>query len=677
MASQAKNNPRNKGNNKAANSPKHKNTTAKARAADSSAPKGLMTAMDGFFERHIKTILPVSVLLTILFGILLFDVKISTGGDDSGYVEMADNFLKGRSFPTWHGYLYSIFLSLPILIFGVNVIVLKIISFLFIIGHLILFYFTFRRRLSATVFIFTLLIITVNSTILYFASQTYSEAMFMFLQALAVFLFVNFVFTYLAGDKVTFKGEALRLLIIGFVLTLTSLTREIGLAALIAMILFLLVYKHFRASVLLLASYSLFFGIFRIYRAVVWGVSDNVDKISEILQKNPYNKALGHEDFGGMVDRFLANANQYLSKHFMIGIGLHDPASTEKSWLVTILLVVLFLIAVFFAFKNKNKLMQLVGIYLAGAMTATFIVLSQSWDQMRMVIVFIPMALIFLSWGMLQLSKVKSFRIFAFILPLLLGVMLFKTLGQTIDKSKANQKVLARNMKGNLYYGFTPDWQNFLRMSEWVGKHIPKDQLVASRKPSMSYIYSKGRDFYGMYRFPTEPPEDFINKLTKRTGNLMVIPNASVRRDWPAKFQMDIKRANVACVAEGNDIFGVYDLKGQRGNELMIELLQKNVQPFTTDSLLNRLRLSRQSSFAVSPDSLINNLRRNNVEYVIVASLRANPKMNTGNVINNIQRYLYFVEHKYPGILKLVHQIGADKEEPAWLYKIEYSFYGL
>jgi hypothetical protein len=65
------------------------------------------------------------------------------------------------------------------------------------------------------------------------------------------------------------------------------------------------------------------------------------------------------------------------------------------------------------------------------------------------------------------------------------------------------------------------------------------------------------------------------------------------------------------------------------------------------------------------------------VEYIIVASLRANPNVNTGNIINNIQRYLYFVELKYPGILNLVHQIGSNAEEPAWLYQINYKLYGL
>jgi hypothetical protein len=636
-----------------------------------------MATLDGFFEKYIKVSLPVSIILSVIFGALLFDVKISTGGDDSHYIEMANDYLKGRAFPSWHGPLYSIFLSLPMLFLGVNVIMLKMVSFIFIIGHLILFYYTFRNKLSPTLFIFVMLIVAVNSTILYFASQTYSEAMFMFLQSLIIYIFLHVYLSFQSSGAMSFKQEALYLLIIGFFVMLTSLTRDIGIAGLLAMILFLLIDKKFRAAIMLVLSYTLFFTIFKVYRNLVWGVSEGPYKISEMLQKNQYNRALGTEDFGGMVDRFLINTNQYLSKHFMIGLGLHDPTSTEKSWFVSIFLIALFLIALFFAFRNRNKIMLFLSIYLAGAMASTFIVLNQSWDQMRMVIIFIPMALILMGWGIQQLSEIKEFRILSIILPCLLALIFFKTLGQTVDKAKVNQKILSRNMKGNLYYGFTPDWQNFLRMSEWVGKNLPDTALVASRKPSMSYIYSKGRDFYGIYRFPTHPPEEFINKLKKRTGELQVLPNKSVNPSWPSEMQWDLKKAVVGCVAEGSNIFNIYELEGQKGSELLQSLYNYKTVPISTDSLLKMIRVSKATCFAVSPDTLVNTLRRNDVNYIIVASLRANPNMNTGNIINNIQRYLYFVEQKYPGILRLVHQVGAEGEEPAWLYEINYKSFGL
>jgi hypothetical protein len=638
----------------------------------------LLEKLDKSIEPRLNLVFYVSLFFTILFGAYLFDVKISTGGDDSHYIEMAHDFINGRSFPTWHGPLYSIFLSLPMLIFGVKVVWLKLFSFAFIVAHLILFYYTFKKHIPSTVFALVMLIVSVSSSVLYFASQTYSEAMYMFLQSLIVFLFLNIYLGVLSVKEFSLKDQALHWLVLGFFVFLASLTRNIGTVALVAMIIVLLLNKKFKESIILALSYIIFLIPFKIYKALVWqsDISKGSRPISEILLKNFYNPSDGYEDLSGMITRFFENARLYLSKHLMIGLGLHDPATTDKSWLVTFLVMLIFVVALYYAFR-RSKVMFFVGILLGSCITATFIVLQQQWDQMRMIIIYLPMLLLFLAWGIHQLAFRKGFGFLQLLLPLLLVFIFFKTLGQTADKLKANQKVLARNIRGNMYYGFTPDWQNFLLMSEWVGKNIPDTEMVASRKPSMSFIYSKGRDFYGIYRFPAEEPEKMVNDIKKRTGELIVIPNKIFDEAMPIIQQLAFKSAVVAYAAEGNDIYGVYEMRDKNKTIITETLQQYKLSAFSTDSLLTRLRTSKKVCFAISPDSLINNLRENRVNYMIVASLRANPNVNTGNIINTIQRYLYFVELKYPGIISLVHQIGSTSEEPAWLYRIDYKNYGL
>ncbi len=156
------------------------------------------------------------------------------------------------------------------------------------------------------------------------------------------------------------------------------------------------------------------------------------------------------------------------------------------------------------------------SLYLGAAISATFISLQQSWDQMRMIVIYIPMLLLLLAWGVQQFSERKGFGFLAVLLPFFLVFVFFKTLGHSVEKMKVNQKVLAKNLSGNLYYGFTPDWQNYLLMSKWVGEHIPDTAVVASRKPSMSFIYSNGRDFYGMYRFPSYEPGELVNGIKSK-----------------------------------------------------------------------------------------------------------------------------------------------------------------
>ena len=88
------------------------------------------------------------------------------------------------------------------LILGVKVFALKMFSFVFIIAHLVLFYLTFKRHVSPLILALVMLIISVNSSILYFSSQTYSEAMYMFLQSLVIFLFVKTYLTFKIAKRI-------------------------------------------------------------------------------------------------------------------------------------------------------------------------------------------------------------------------------------------------------------------------------------------------------------------------------------------------------------------------------------------------------------------------------------------------------------------------------------------
>jgi len=71
-----------------------------------------------------------------------------------------------------------------------------------------------------------------------------------------------------------------------------------------------------------------------------------------------------------------------------------------------------------------------------------------------------------------------------------------------------------------------------------------------------------------------------------------------------------------------------------------------------------------------NPDSALAIFRKNKVTHVMIASIRLNPKVNTGEVINTIHFILTPIMQKYPEKLKLVKEIGTS--ETAALYEINY-----
>ena len=54
-----------------------------------------------------------------------------------------------------------------------------------------------------------------------------------------------------------------------------------------------------------------------------------------------------------------------------------------------------------------------------------------------------------------------------------------------------------------------------------------------------------------------------------------------------------------------------------------------------------------------------------------MGSLRKYPTQKTEYTINTVQRYLYYIQLKYPQSIILVNKIGMD--ESAYLFKIDYD----
>ncbi|MBN2213290.1 MAG: hypothetical protein JW723_03515 [Bacteroidales bacterium] len=651
----------------------------KSASRESSGEKGFRLTIENYFRKKSTLFFIISLLLTAILGLYLFDIKINEGGDDSSYIEMAHRFIKGKAFPTFHGEFYSIFLGIPVAIFGINLFVLKLTSYLFILGHLIFFYLTFKDRISSTLLVFTMLIISVSSNILFFSSQTYSEAMFMFLQSLCFFL----VFKLLDRLKEN-KLNNLHLwplwISSTFLIFLLVITRNIGLAMLLSLAAYLILDRKYYAIIYVVILYLFFTYSFEFYKRVSWDIDKSAlaQQTDYILLKNPYNAALGKEDFAGMVTRFFANMKMYLSRHFFASIALRSADKTDASFFPALILIILFFSGLYFAFR-KNKSMLLTGIYLGIAVFTTFITLNQSWGQLRMIVVFVPLIILFLASGIDELSKTKRLGILYPLLLFLFIFIFFKSLGQSIQKARDNDEILKKNISGNLYYGFTPDWVNFLKMSEWVGKNLPDDAGVASRKPSMSFIYSKGKEFYGIYRIPLENGDSIINRF-KRENRKICIYNLSDlgRQKVPVMTQMQIRRSTDAVIGQSSDLYGVHQLYDSAENPLVSACRHYGIHYYLEpDTFLQVLRNGTEQSYGIYPDSLLNNLKKNNVSYVIMASLRMNPKMKTDRTVNTIRRYLYYIELKYFNLFTVVRQIGNEDEEPAKLIKINYENAGL
>lgn len=518
-----------KASGKAKNDKKSKKTNQPAKTE-------LFERLNGFFENNANVLFYVLLILHALFAFLLFDFKVSIGGDDSSYISMAYRLIYEGNFPSYKGPLYPMFLSILIAIFGIKLTLLKSFSFLFILVHFYFLFKAFQKRVPAFILAFTMIIVALNAYLLYFASQTYTEAFYLMLQAIFFYyFFVHFIDKEPAGS---IKKDYPVFIFLGLILFLLGLTKNIGYTAFIAVMFYFLIRLRWKNMGYTLLSFSIFYGLMRLVKSVFFDYSGSQlrSQLAGLMLKDFYDASQGQEDFAGMVQRFFENMNQYISHHFYKFFGFRDQYADDIS-ILTILTVVLFIAGIYYAIKKRNEYQLFSGIYIGILAGIMFIILQVSWDQGRLIIIFFPILFLLLLYALYHLSFEKRFVWLKIPLLLLMIVIFFTNLNVLTERVQENKTALAKGLKGDKFQGYTPDWVNYLKMSQYAADQAPKDVMIASRKNNMSFIYGK-RKFYRIGRVPTNDPDELLDQL--RNANVQYVIMASLRRNPLRKTQYTI-----------------------------------------------------------------------------------------------------------------------------------------
>jgi hypothetical protein len=145
-----------------------------------------------------------------------------------------------------------------------------------------------------------------------------------------------------------------------------------------------------------------------------------------------------------------------------------------------------------------------------------------------------PVMLIAILFGIYQMVKKSSYA--QNILVFICLTILTSCFISSSKKSAINIPIVLKNIKGDKFYGYTTDWRNFFKMSEWCSGNLPDSALVASRKASMSFIYGNGKKFFPVYKVVAldtatgySNPDSVLNYFKRSKVTHVLI--ASLRRD--------------------------------------------------------------------------------------------------------------------------------------------------
>ncbi len=509
----------------------------------------------------------------VIFSLLYFDIKPSIAGDDSSYIIRSINFLVDGKFPTYQGPLYPMFLALIISVTGMNVTILKLSSTLLMVSFIFLFYRLFKNKISYTALFYSIGLLSISNYFLFFSSQTFSEPLFLVLQTTLFYLIFKEINSHDCG-WIPSKKEIIKLCFIALTCILLFLTRTIGFGALLTTLVFFLLYKNYRRALYVSLIFVLFLSLFYIVRSNAWDIPlKSGEQTSQLMNKHPYDKTQGKEDFKGFLIRFKDNSNLYLSKQLMRIIGFRDKSDNSVNPIITLILYLIFIYGIYY-FYRKNKYLLFTGLYLSVMLGITFFSLQKMWDQYRLIIPFIPLVLLFLTESIIEFLKTKNLLWINRVLPAILLISIILSFNK--DRQNIDVATLSKNLNGDKFAGYTPDWVSYLKMAEYCNKNLSETDFVACRKPNIARIYGKGKKFHGIYRIPSDDADELITYLKKR-----------------------------------------------------------------------------------------------DINYIIMGSLRKNPYVYTGQTINTVKRFMAIIAKKYPKSFKVVKKFG--QQEPAYLFQIDFK----
>ena len=632
----------------------------------------LFDKMERFFTRHNRICLYLCLALALLFSLLLFNMKITDGADDALYIEAGYNYAKSffNYYYTSTAPLYCMFLAIPIAIFGVKLVLLKMFSILFFLLGIFLYYKAFRGRIENLVLFPALFLTALNSLFLFYAGQTYTETFTLFMSGL--FFCVLFKLDDVTEIGANIKENWSKFLIIGLLAYLLLLARNVAIVIPLVMLIYFLFQKKWFTGLLSLCSFGLFFALYNgVIKPLCWGhlnlSSQYLGQGNVMMQKNPYNPGLGNEDFHGFVVRFIENAKLYSTQLFDM-TGLKSGAVAPYNYTFIAILLAFALAALIFSIIRKNRYIWLVLLYVSAFLAASFISLATSWGQARLIMIYLPLIAIFVFYAFYAFLRIKNMRWLQWIYPVLMVLFLLINIKKDLGEMVTTVPTLTQNLAGNKYYGFTPDWVNYFKASEWAADSLSKEAVIACRKASMSFIYTNGRSFYGINSVPSTMPDSALQNAKFEHHFVAINPQGMFMRTFDS-----IAPYMTALAMKDRQVYYVFDIPDKPFDFFVAEMKLANNKTFfdTPQVLLDTLKRSNQS-LVIYPDLLLDNLRNKNVTYIIDASLRANAQQKTENTISTITRYINYIRSKYPNTFEKVHQTGKDNGEPAWVYKINY-----
>ena len=287
--------------------------------------------------------------------------------------------------------------------------------------------------------------------------------------------------------------------------------------------------------------------------------------------------------------------------------------------------------------------------------------LQTHWNQYRLIVPAYPLMILLLFSGIYYLLSLRKLRYFQILLFVPVIIISYNMLSDTIDARAKTRKLK------NEYSDLTPDWFHYAKASAWSAENLPKEAIVACRKPSISTIYGKGKKFHGIHIVRSSNFDLFYDRWKADSLTFAIVAAEGMNDQL---YNAMLGRIEARMLLGDKFYFAVKDKPYLQLLSAHFENMKIIETPLEFDPVVQQAGSQKSIYYA---DSLLVPLKRANVSHILLAKLRLNPNIKDGQTINTVERIFIFILEKYPAIFSELIQIGAQDNEPANIYQINWE----
>lgn len=430
-----------------------------------------------FMSKH--TLLLLFILVYLILSFLLFDPKLFTGGDNAVYIILAESITSGQGYKNLHlpdesphthyPFGFPLLLSLPILLFGTNIIILKLFVALTSIGALFFMYRLcelFLREKVVFIMAFYIsvpIVITFNHWIL-------SEMPFLCFSLAALYYFAE-----------ARPGKEYLYFISFCCATYAFLIRMVGISLIIAMMLFLVQKKQYKYCAILLL---IFLAVFIPWQIRIANIGPEGGYIDQLLTKKPYLIESGKV---GPRDLAIRGWNNFVFYFFLL-LPLTLLTSIRSPWILGVMGVMFIVLTIIGIVERRRRMFVVEYYFLFGILL--LLVWPEVWATERFLLPILPIFMINIYIGLFYLARKIRFK---YSVHLITGIFVFINLLSIFPQVK--NAVVNNNayVRGDMYAGYRRDWRNYFDVIEWIKENVPEEKIIMARKPEFVYLLSRHR----------------------------------------------------------------------------------------------------------------------------------------------------------------------------------------